>query len=107
MYFWRQLTLCFKFDAGTMVYLTIQSVCPLLLYYEDNMANDVVSLPKRNECFVSFFPLLHRLYIQVSSMAIWVFLNATAITTIGVHPRVACHGLLLPLPFEKDLEQGE
>ncbi len=26
---------------------------------------------------------------------------------IGVHPKAASHYLLLPLPFEKDLEQGE
>jgi hypothetical protein len=60
MYFREQLTLCFKFYVGMMVYLTMQNVCPLLLYCEDNMANDVVLLPKRNQCFMYFFPFLHR-----------------------------------------------
>jgi len=112
MYFRQQLALCFKFYAGMMVYLTIQSVCPLLLCYEDNMANDVVLLPKRNQCFISFFLLLHRLYIQVSYVAIWGFYECNYnyhmdwFLWIGVHPRATCHGLLLPLPFEKDLKQG-
>jgi hypothetical protein len=60
MYFRQQLALCFKFYANMMVYLTIQSVYPLFLYYEDNMVNDVVLLPKKNQCFMYFFPLLHR-----------------------------------------------
>jgi hypothetical protein len=60
MYFQQQLALCFKFCASMMVYLTIQSVCPLFLYYEDTMANDVVLLPKRSHCFMYFFPRPHR-----------------------------------------------
>jgi hypothetical protein len=81
MYFQHQLTLCFKFCASMMVYLTIHSVFPLFLCCEDIMANDVVLLLKRSQCFMSFFPLLHRQYIQASSMQYGFFFNATTITT--------------------------
>ncbi len=54
MYFQQQLAICFKFCADMMVYLTKLNVCPLFLYYEDNMANDVVFLPKISKCFMYF-----------------------------------------------------
>jgi hypothetical protein len=60
MYFQQHLAFCFKFCASMMVYLTIQSVCPLFLYCEDNMANDVVLLPKRSQCFMYLFHVPHR-----------------------------------------------
>jgi hypothetical protein len=113
MYIWQQLALCFKFYTDMMVYLTIQSVCPLLLCCEDNTANDVVLLPKRNQCFISFFFFLHRLYIQVSYVATRGFYECNYnyhmdwSLWIGVDPRATCHGLFLPLPFEKDLKQRE
>jgi hypothetical protein len=64
-----------------MVYLTIQSVCPLLPYCEYNMANDVVLPPKRSHvvCLSSLFSIDN--IFKLHPWQYGVFLNAAAITT--------------------------